>query len=241
MDGHMTLLEEHKEKLIKRIHQHPFLHRCRQRAVTLDELKILLVQQGIYSGYFTRYLCALMANLPNQGHVLSLARNLCEELGLMEHSAIPHSAIYRTMLDHFGLTLDGARPFLGTRRLIDTMFDHCRDPKVARGLGALCLGAEALVPAIYADLITAFEGCGADRTSVHFFHLHVECDDGHAETMWNIMLGLAKQDPDQFPLMLSAGTAMVDARLDFFSSIASSHKVTTQANAADASLELIEV
>jgi hypothetical protein len=43
------------------------------------------------------------------------------------------------------------------------------------------------------------------------------------------MLELATRDPEQLPLMLCAGTAMVDARLDFLSSIASGYKVDTRA------------
>jgi pyrroloquinoline-quinone synthase len=238
MDLHLAMLEETKEKLIERLHVHSFLHRCREGAVTLDELKLFLVQQGIYSGYFTRYLCALMANLPSSGHVLRLANNLCEELGLTAESTTPHSTVYRSMLGHFNLTLDGVRPLLGTRRLIDTMFDHCRDPNVARGLGALCLGAEALVPTVYSDIIAGFEACGARPATLEFFYVHVECDHGHSDTMWDIMLELARRDPDQVGLMLSAGNAMVDARLDFFNSIERTYGPTTQARAVDASLAL---
>lgn len=234
MDSHLPVLEDAKNGLIERLRDHSFLQRCRAGAVALEELKIFLVQQGLYGGYFTRYLCALMANLPSNTHVLRLATNLWEELGLAAEAAIPHSAVYRAMLGHFNLTLDGARPLLGTRRLVDTMFDHCRHPNAARGLGALCLGAEALVPAAYSDVIAGFEACGTPSASLEFFYVHVKCDDGHAETMWDIMLELTRRDPDQIGVMLSAGNAMVDARLDFFTSIEREGKSVTQPRAADA-------
>lgn len=219
MEEHAFLLEEFKLKLFSRIRESSFLVRCRQGEVSVEELKLFLVQQGIYSSYFTRYLCALMANLPSNGQVLKLAENLCEELGLTGDSPTPHSIIYRDMLSHFGLSLEGARPLLGTRRLIDTMFDHCRDPKVARGLGALCLGAEALVPSIYSDLLKGFKSAGIPDKAVEFFKIHVECDDGHSDTMRDIMVELARINPDQIAMMLSAGNALVDARIDFFDSI----------------------
>jgi pyrroloquinoline-quinone synthase len=223
MDRHLQLLEDVGTTLTKRVQEHSFLRRCRAGTVTLDEMKSLLVQQGIYGGYFTRYLCALMGNLPNNSDVQRLASNLCEELGLTDASTTPHSTLYRNMLGHFDLTLDGARPLLGTRRLIDTMFDHCRDPKVARGLGALCLGAEALVPAIYSDIIAGFRACGTPASALEFFYLHVECDDDHAGTMSDIMIELLRNDEEQFGLILSAGHAMVDSRLDFFTSIEQAH------------------
>lgn len=219
MEEYASVLEEYKLKLAQRIQQSGFLTRCRRGEVSVEEFKVFLVQQGIYSSYFTRYLCALMANLPSGAQVQALAENLCEELGLTEDSATPHSVIYRDMLKDFGLTLEGERPLLGTRRLIDTMFDHCRDVNAARGLGALCLGAEALVPIVYTDLLAGFAGAGVPPEAVVFFNIHVECDDGHAETLRDIMVEVARSQPDQLALMLSAGEALVDARLAFFDSI----------------------
>jgi pyrroloquinoline quinone (PQQ) biosynthesis protein C len=216
-------MEKMKEQLVSRICDHSFLTRCRSGTVSIDELKIFLVQQGLYSEYFTRYLCAMMANLPNKRHVRDLASNLCEELGLTVESAVPHSAMYREMLGHFDLTLEDARPLLGTRRLIDVMFDHCRDPRVARGLGALCLGGEALVSAMYADIIAGFEACDIPRNVLEFFYVHVNCDDGHAETMWDIMTELTSSNACEAMFMLSAGHALVDARAEFFSSIEHAH------------------
>jgi pyrroloquinoline-quinone synthase len=219
MENYPLITEKTKERLVSRICNHSFLTRCRSGNVNIGELKIFLVQQGLYSEYFTRYLCALMANLPGRHHVRDLASNLCEELGLTVESSVPHSTMYREMLRHFDLTLEDAQPLLGTRRLIDVMFDHCRDPRVARGLGALCLGGEALVSAMYADIIIGFEACGIPRNVLEFFHVHVNCDDGHAESMWNIMTELTRSNANEAMLMLSAGHALVDARAEFFSSI----------------------
>lgn len=219
MEMHLDVLEEAKAGLVARIRDHSFLARCRSGDVPLDELKLFLVQQGLYSSYFTRYLCALMANLPDNADVQKLAGNLCEELGLTDDSETPHSLVYRAMLEHFGLSLNGARPLIGTRRLIDTMFDHCRHPDAARGLAALCLGAEALVPVVYADIIKGFEAHGVAAGALAFFHIHVECDDGHAETMRDILVEIAQRDGERIQTMLSAGEALVDARLAFFDAI----------------------
>lgn len=214
-----STLEEAKNDLAAKITQHPFLKRCRDGEVSLDALKRFLVQQGHYSRYFTRYLCALMSNLRNNDHVLSLADNLFEELGLTEDSPTPHSEIYKAMLERFELDLGKAAVLPSTQVLIQTMFDHCRDINPAKGLGALCLGAEALVPHVYADILAGFKAVGVDAADTEFFQIHVECDDGHAETMRDIMLLTAQDDPSQLEVMISAGQSLVEARSQFFSGL----------------------
>ncbi|TDR79751.1 TenA family transcriptional regulator [Paludibacterium purpuratum] len=232
MDKYLMRLESAKAQLIEQIRSHSLLARCRAGNVTLDELKILLVQQGLYSAHFTRYLCAMMANLPSNNEVLELAENLFEELGLAPDSPQPHHLIYREMLDHYALTLDDAQPLSGTQRLIESMYQHCRDPNPASGLGALCLGAEALVPSIYSDIICGFESHGASQHDIAFFHIHVACDDGHAETIRDIMLDIASTAPEQIDVMIRAGTELVEARLAFFSAIEAAHQERQRAQPA---------
>lgn len=224
MKMHVEILDATKEKLIQRIAAHPFLARCRAGAISLEELKLFLVQQGLYSAYFTRYLCAMMANLPSNHEVLELAENLFEELGFAPDSPTPHYLIYRDMLEAFSLSLDGAQATAGTQAMIDTMFELCKNNNPAYGLGALCLGAEALVPALYSDLLMGFKACGVAEKDVEFFRIHVECDDGHAETLRDIMVDLASGDQSQIEIMIAAGHALVDARLNFFSSIEALHQ-----------------
>jgi len=240
MTTQTQMLDAAKQRLTDRVAAHSFLERCRRRAVTLDELEVMMVQQGLYGRYFTRYLCAMMAGLPHGEDVVKVAENLLEELGLADDSPVRHSELYRNMLGDFGLSLEGATPLLGTRRLIDTMFDHCRDSDPSRGLGALCLGAEMLVPTIYGSLLTGFEGCGVPAETTAFFSEHVECDDGHAEVMWDIMLGIARRDPERVPYMIAAGESMVDARLAFFSSIEESARAAAGSPRATPDPELIK-
>lgn len=220
MDLRHAMLEDSKNSLIQQVRSHPFLERCQDGQVSLEEMKIFLVQQGLYSAYFTRYLCALMSNLPSNHEVLELAENLFEELGLEPgNQSTPHHLIYRDMLQRFGLSLDGAEAMPGTIALIDAMMWHCKNANPAYGLGALCLGAEALVPPLYSDILRGFKGCGVPEKDVDFFRIHVECDDGHAETIRDIMVEVAKDDAEQMQIMLTAGRTLVDARLNFFSGV----------------------
>ena len=230
MDMRHKLLDDAKEKLIVRVRAHPFLEGCRNGTISLDTLKSFLVQQGHYSAYFTRYLCALISNLPSNDQVLELAENLFEELGLDESSedhSTPHYIIYRNMLETFGLSLKGTRENPQTRKLIDSMLTHCKSSNPAYGLGAICLGAEAIVSVIYADIIEGFKARGVPMADINFFRIHVECDDGHAETIRDIMVDVADHDQSQIDTMIAAGEELVTARLDFFNGIMAG---TTQAS-----------
>lgn len=217
-------LANEQHKLNNILHEHPFVVSCREGRASMQALKTLLIQQGHYSGYFTRYLCALMANLSTNEQVLDIAANLFEELGFAPDAPTPHSIIYRSMLQKFGLHLSDQAPLPATRMLIDTMFSYCRSTDPALGLGAICLGAEGVVPTLYSAFISGFSAHGIDAETLHFFHLHVACDDEHAETLSKIMTDLVAQDPDSLSRITSAGEALVKARYEFLDQVALGEK-----------------
>lgn len=212
-------LQAAQRRLCSQLSTHPFLVACREGTASLDALKRLLIQQGIYSSHFTRYLCALMANLPSNEETLQLAENLFEELGFAPDSPTPHYILYREMLADFGLQLEGSTATAGTRQLIDTMLANCRETDTAIGLGALCLGAEGLVPALYADFLKGFEAHDIDEDTLRFFRLHIDCDDDHAETLSQLMEERVMEDPDSLARIVAAGEALVDARWAFLDDI----------------------
>lgn len=177
------------------------------------------MQQGLYSRHFTRCLCATMSNLPEPAQLLALAENLFDELGFGDAGGEPHGAMYRRMLAEFGLDGTGPGVLPGTGRLIDTMFAHCREPNPACGLGAMCLGAESLVPAIYGDVLQGFASHAVDPALTRFFSIHVECDDAHAHTMRDLIAALIERDPAQAGVVAAAGQALVEARLAFFDDV----------------------
>ena len=220
MEPILRALESTRIDLTATVLEHPFLQRCRTGTISLPRLKTYLVQQGHYSRHFTRYLCALMSNLPDNAQILALAENLFEELGLSDDSQIPHSVLYQTMLQRFDLNLErGPGPLPATTGLIRAMTEHCRDANPACGLGALCLGAEALVAPLYSAIIAGFAAHGFTGPEMAFFTIHIDCDDGHADTLRAIMVRAAEQDPSQLEIMIAAGRALARARWDFFTDI----------------------
>ena len=48
------------------------------------------------------------------------------------------------------------------------MYMLCRQTDPANGLGALCLGAEAIVPVFYADIVEGFVQAGVPRERLGF-------------------------------------------------------------------------
>jgi pyrroloquinoline-quinone synthase len=209
-----------RDDLIDDLRSHPFLTLCRQGNASKRAMHVFLEQQALYSRHFTRFLCALMSNLRDNAQVYALAANLFEELGLDDPEAIPHSLLFQNMLADFGIRTpcdDDALP--GTQVLIDRMYSECRSEDYARGLGALCLGAEALVPAVYSDILTGLKALGYTDEQCAFFHIHIACDDGHAETMQAMLESLALSDVAKIDVIEAAGKRAVEARKAFFDSI----------------------
>lgn len=157
-----------------------------------------------------------MSNLPNGVHVARLAENLAEEMGFGGDSRVPHTRIYADMLADFGLIMDAEETYPETEALIQTMLMLCRQPGGGAGLGALCLGAEAIVAELYSDLLQGFLGCGVEPSRLLFFHLHIECDDTHALTMRDIIVTMIEEDPSQRLIILNAGQVALQSRLRFF-------------------------
>ncbi len=200
---------------------HPFLIGCANGTVTLDELRSFLVQHGKYSRYFTRLLCALISQLDEGDDVLRLAENLTEELGCGEDAKMhtPHSRIYADMLRDFGIDLAAYPVNPATQNLIDTMFMLCRQRGGAAGLGAMCLGAEGLVPAVYARIVEGFGHHGIDPRRLEFFTIHIKCDDNHAATMFEVLARQTKNAPSCQITAINAGEIAVSARLRFFDAL----------------------
>ncbi len=198
------------------IARHPFLARCRAGNARRQQLDMFLVQQYKYSVHFTRMLCALMSNLKSGDDFLLLAENLCEELGLADAAAEPHARLYAGMLADFGLDPARHETLPETQCFIDTLYMLCRNPDPAVGLGALCLGAEAIVPRLYQDIVAGFLAHDVAPERLRFFTLHIDCDDAHSETMLAQMQSLVDADSGALVKLTAAGDIALRARMRMF-------------------------
>ena len=194
-----------------------FLSRCRTGIVSRRELEVFLRQHHYYSQHFTRYLCALISNLQNEQDRQLLTQNLFDEMGLF--TGVSHAEIYRRMLSTILPSGNDVGAFPATQALIETMLECCRNARPMVGLGALCLGAEAIVPEVYSTILNGFDSVREPRENLHFFTIHVSDDDEHAQTMRNIILReLSNNSRSRHDLEYGAARAF-DARVEFFDAI----------------------
>lgn len=206
----------------------PFLARCRKGTVTSRELRSFVIQQQKYSSHFTRYLCALIANLPEDSDRLELTHNLFEEMGLGEMGSIPHSAIYRAMMKDLGIHPDEEETLPETEALIETMSAACRAEDPVVGLAALCLGAEAIVPHVYSQVVNGFESIGVPVETLRFFLIHIDGDDEHAVTLKGIIDRVLRGDPAKLARLRQTAHALLEARTRFFSAISRNARARKQ-------------
>jgi pyrroloquinoline-quinone synthase len=212
------LFDEATEKSTRRIREHSFLMRCVAGSITLDELKLYMAQQSKVGAGFTACLCAVMANVPTSTQRRSLAENLFEELGFEDKQSIPHAVMYEKMLKKFEISTDDVVIFPESQSLFDLRERLCRNKNPSHGLAAL-YRFETMVPPMFVDLLAGFRACGVNEADLEFFTIHASCDDGHAETIRDIMVEIAGKDELQTKIMLDAGAAITDARYDFFTAI----------------------
>jgi len=154
-----------------------------------------------YSSHFPRYLTALISRLEGREDRQALLDNLSEESGcyspedleLLESSGIqaewvanvPHPELFRRFRRALGVP-DGApavEPLevVAWRELLISVLSH---GSAAEAVGALGLGTEGIVPALYPAFVQALQRLGdvAPRDGV-FFALHTLVDDHHQATL----------------------------------------------------------
>jgi pyrroloquinoline-quinone synthase len=211
-----------KADWLDRLGKTGFLTHCQTGQISREELEIFIQQHQIYSRYFTRYLAALLANIEDDEHRLTLTHNLIDEMGLGDAGNLPHSLLYRNMMDNMGLA-PCTNPLPSTQRLVDTMFECCNSSNYMVALGALCLGAEMIVPFLYQRIVDGFLSIGESLDNLHFFTLHIECDDAHAETMSEIIAWKLQESPSDLLDLNYGAEKMIQARIAFFDGITANH------------------
>lgn len=201
---------------MRRLESTSFLSRCRQLLSTRAEMLRFVGRHYHYARHFTRYLCALLSNIVREDDRRALTENLFEEMGLGGAESVPHAELYRRMMHELGVAPGDEAPSPATLRLVDTMLSCCRSPRYLVGLGALCLGAEAIVPRLYSTLLLGFATAEIPGASLAFFRIHIEEDDQHALTMRRIIERELARDPHRIAEVRAGAERALAARLAFF-------------------------
>jgi pyrroloquinoline quinone (PQQ) biosynthesis protein C len=195
-----------------------FLTRCRTGHITRNELHTFVRQHQLYSRHFTRYLSALLCNMDSDHDRQGLIMNLFDEMGLGDSGNVPHSILYKNMMNTMGILTDDV-PLPTTTLLIDAMFECCKYSNLMVGLGALCLGAEGIVPKIYSTIVNGFLSVGEPMENLQFFNLHIGCDDEHSKIMYGIIKKELSKNPNAMIDLNYGANKLIQARVDFFNGL----------------------
>jgi pyrroloquinoline quinone (PQQ) biosynthesis protein C len=208
-----------KSVWIEALDSTPLLAGCRSGSVRRADLTAFVAQHHHYSRHFTRYLSALLSNIGDEDDRGALVQNLFEEMGMSQPSSIPHAKLYREMMRTLGIDPRMHPAYPETEELTRTMLACCRSERPMMGLGALCLGAEAIVPRMYSTILEGFGAVGERPENLAFFYMHVAEDDAHAGTMKAIIdRELARRPESRVDLDYGAARAIL-ARVNFFRAI----------------------
>ena len=180
-----TLMNEHP------LWNNRLLKACELGHLSKEDFKVLFEQYFLYSKNFTRYLCAVMANMENDLHRSQLSENIWEEGG-GEDIEKRHSEIFRQFLiKGLGVEIDQIQFADFTKQFMSQYLNYCLTKPALEGTAFLSLGTEAIVARLYQILLDGMINAGVEKEHLHFFELHIECDDDHAETLENILMSFS--------------------------------------------------
>jgi pyrroloquinoline-quinone synthase len=201
------------------LYDHEFLVRCRSGLLTHAQLRRFMIQHQHYSKHFLRYLFLLMSRLNHVEDTKHLLHNVLEEMGMEDEHTVPHTILQNEMLRELGVMQVSELPLPETKCLIDRMTQYCEDQNPLIGLSALCLGAEAIVPIVYSAVYHAACFLGYTDQQLKYLQLHVECDDGHALTMYQIILRRIGSSPEMARHVVAVAQQMMRLRQDFLTAV----------------------
>ena len=150
-------------------------------------------QYSIYSAWFTRYLDGVISNLDNPNHIAALMENMEEEKGVPgsdKPEERPHVVLFQEFKDMIGADENYCENTPACTTVLlwrDLFLQKCRSAIPGVGLAAIGLGTEFIISSIYPSLVEAIEShTDLGRDGSLFFRLHVECDEGHADTVKHV-------------------------------------------------------
>jgi len=162
------------------------LKACQSALLTKEDFKYIFGQYRLYSRFFTRFITAVMTNSENDLHRAILSENLWEEGGKQDPEN-RHSEIFNRFLrDVLGVSENtDFKPY--TVQFCEEYLKACKENDALYGAAFLSLGTEGIVARLYKIFVNAFLELGIPEKDLHFFHLHVDCDDDHTLSLEKIL------------------------------------------------------
>ncbi|MFN7130547.1 MAG: iron-containing redox enzyme family protein [Myxococcales bacterium] len=195
------------------------LQACAAGTLTRDDFRYVFGQYYLYSRNFTRYLAGLLASCEDDYFRARLSENLWEEGGGAEPEQ-RHAEIFRSFLRE-GLGIEDLEAITfqdSTRYFVDQYLSFCSRESPLATAAFLSLGTEGIVSRLYEVLLAGLQRAGVAESHLRFFHLHIGCDDAHAETLEQMLVALA-DGLDARQTALGAMRRALDLRLQFFEAL----------------------
>lgn len=210
------------EKLLHLRDTHRFwdnglLKACQSNVLTKEDFKYIFGQYRLYSKFFTRFITAVMTNSENDLHRAILSENLWEEGG-KQNPENRHSEIFNRFLrDVLGVSEHIIfKPY--TVQFCEEYLKACKENDALYGAAFLSLGTEGIVSRLYKIFVQSFIELGISDKDLHFFHLHIDCDDDHALSLEKILKSFGHR-PDWFDISSKAMDHALSLRDQFFTAL----------------------
>lgn len=191
---------------------------CKEGSLTREDWRYIFSQYYLYNKNFTRYLTAVMTNCENDYYRARLSENLWEEAG----GAKPeerHAEMFRSFLKKtMEIDIQNIEYQDFTKLFTREYLHGCIDNEAMYGSAFLSLGTEGLVAEMYAILVEGMVKAGIPDEELRFFHIHMECDDEHAETLAEMMASYYNQ-PGWYGTCLKAMDDALTLRTNFFNNL----------------------
>jgi len=187
--------------------RNPLLKRMEGAQLSSAEWSFIAGHHYQYSRQFTRFLGALLGKLYDPKLRGVVVRNLIEEEGEGEESQIHSNILKQSLVDRFGPSVLPP-PFAEVsdklaHRLLGLIDGS--EPFVAAAV--LAFGCEAIVHRLYRHFVQGMEQAGFTASELYFFKLHIDCDEGHAAELLQVLAAL----PRSPQLELNAKAAVLRA------------------------------
>ncbi|HHT9119726.1 MAG TPA: TenA family transcriptional regulator [Candidatus Hypogeohydataceae bacterium YC41] len=222
VQGPREYLESLEEEI--RLHpalNHPFLRNFRNGKLTLDRMRIFARQYYLYSRWFSMYVSAVIAKMPDEKPRAYLIKNLYQEYGEGDLQQT-HPAIFRRFLRALRLDspeIERIEPLPETRLFIHEYLFVCREGHFLEALGALGPGTESIVPYIYHSF---YEGLRKEPSlheeDIEFFTLHMQMDVEHSANIKEALLEYAVNRENQ-ALIRQGAMEILGARTVFWNGL----------------------
>jgi mannose-6-phosphate isomerase-like protein (cupin superfamily)/pyrroloquinoline quinone (PQQ) biosynthesis protein C len=193
---------------------------CRDGSLTQADFAYIFGQYAYYSKNFTRYLAGVMFSCEDDYYRSALSENLWEEGGGAEPEK-RHAELFRGFLtDSLGIAQPRDVPMEDFTRVFVNRYLHCSSSMDhTYGCSFLALGTEGIVSKMYEIMVKGMHQAGIPDSDLHFFHLHIGCDDEHAETLLQMLLASRSSRPDWLSAVLRGIDDALSTRRDFFNAL----------------------